>query len=68
MKHCFHSTGMSLLTCPPQHPEICCFCSKHRTVRESLKVPKGHGPHVPQEWREKVMIRPFDDEECPERK
>lgn len=48
--HCWHETGLVLMSDPPQTEEVCCYCGKKRTRQEwtsFLKTtPEGHGPHL----------------------
>ena len=47
--HCWHQTGVMLLSDPPIVQEICCFCGKKREMRVAPPPVQGHhGPY----WRE----------------
>lgn len=47
--HCWHDTGRSLMSNPPQAVDVCCFCGAVRAlpVRIPVENPIGHGPHHP---------------------
>ena len=47
-QHCWHITGMLLLSNPPQTDEICCWCgSKQSTMGAVFESPGKHGPMRP---------------------
>jgi hypothetical protein len=54
-KHCYHDTGVMLLSEPPQIVEKCCHCGeKHHRLQSIFKRGKTHGPHL-NRWQ------PFDE-------
>jgi hypothetical protein len=44
-EHCWHYTGDTLASDPPQHQAVCCFCGGARVRTEVVWSPPGHGPH-----------------------
>lgn len=46
--HCWHSTGMTLLSSPPQSWLVCCWCGEIKVVRQAqIAQEKGeHGSHI----------------------
>ncbi|GGO19390.1 hypothetical protein HNQ08_000375 [Deinococcus humi] len=44
--HCWHTVTV-LLTMPPQHEQVCCFCGEKRRQRDIGQQPMGHGPFAP---------------------
>lgn len=60
-KHCWHSTGITLYSNPPQYPHVCCNCGEGWTQMARVEYVAGHGPHVPQQSKE-VWETPPDDE------
>lgn len=50
--HCWHDTGVMLLTDPPQIVERCCHCGeKHNRDQDLFKDGKIHGKFLGR-WRE----------------
>jgi hypothetical protein len=48
-QHCWHETGVTLLSLPPQHQERCCYCGEHRYLkgRNVVDLGDGHGKFFP---------------------
>jgi len=48
-KHCWHDTGIVLMSNPPQRQEICCNCGEIKTTHlQKLRVyHEEHGPFLP---------------------
>lgn len=47
-EHCYHSTGVALLSYPPQYPEVCCYCGDKRIRRMVVaNDPNTHGAFAP---------------------
>jgi hypothetical protein len=45
--HCWHDTGVMLLSHPPQLVERCCHCGETQNRSQSLFMDgKVHGPHM----------------------
>lgn len=45
--HCFHEMGSVLLSDPPKHVEVCCWCGKKQySVAVEPKDDKKHGTFV----------------------
>lgn len=44
---CWHDSGVSLASCPPQCEEVCCFCGVRRYLSAPVYVGGGHGPYAP---------------------
>jgi predicted RNA-binding Zn-ribbon protein involved in translation (DUF1610 family) len=52
-EHCWHHTGVVLMSDPPQDEYVCCHCGEKKYIRrETCRVwsddPSKHGPHAPQ--------------------
>lgn len=56
--HCWHHTGLTLTSNPPQFPEVCCNCGTQRIRTTRAVTVPGHGPHAPfpVENREEVYL------------
>jgi len=46
-KHCWHHTGITYTSNPPQWDEICCFCGEIRRVCSAIQNYSGHGDYAP---------------------
>jgi hypothetical protein len=47
-EHCYHYTGIALVSWPVQYQQKCCHCGKVEYERQELpSTPPGHGPHYP---------------------
>lgn len=48
-EHCWHATGVDLLSLPPQHQERCCYCGEHRYTKGKniMNFGEGHGKFFP---------------------
>jgi len=46
--HCWHEDGPSVLTFPPQQPQICCWCGQRRIeTLYGVRQREQHGPYTP---------------------
>lgn len=45
--HCYHGTGVALMSNPPKSEEKCCWCGKKRylTLHAAIQDEGDHGPH-----------------------
>ncbi len=66
MKHCFHATGLRLLTDPPMSKVVCCFCGRTAHEQSEYRPESGHGPYAPRKVVTK-MAEHITNEECPKR-
>lgn len=49
-QHCWHFTGICLLSVPPQYEQVCCLCGKKRhEISGHEDKPDGHGPFYPKQ-------------------
>jgi len=47
--HCWHDTGVALMSYPAKTEQVCCFCNtrRHLELMAMVSVFGQHGPHVP---------------------
>jgi hypothetical protein len=63
-KHCWHGTGMTFTSYPPQYPKVCCKCGARATLRVTLKQVLGHGRFVPDSERTVMHEEPLPEGPC----
>ncbi len=60
-EHCWHHTGITMMSDPPQGDERCCHCGKVERITQSYVRPQGCGEFA------ELFLRPKDHERtaCP---
>jgi hypothetical protein len=64
MKHCWHSTGFTLMSSPPQYPHICCHCGVQFNQMIRYKPVPGHGPYLPNSVPKQFEADPLPEGPC----
>jgi len=49
--HCWHDSGVALMSMPPQYKHICCHCGEIKLViPQTVASFEGHGKYHPQNY------------------